>query len=101
MPYPYFLHERAHEEYIGAYEWYEVKSNGLGNKFMKSVEKKLQQIAEHPEYYNKRHGNFREAKIENFPYMVVFEFYKNKQLIHISAIYHSKRNPKRKYRRKK
>ncbi len=23
MPYPYLLHEKAHEEYIEAYEWYE------------------------------------------------------------------------------
>jgi plasmid stabilization system protein ParE len=68
---------------------------------MNAVEKKLQEIAAHPEYYNKKHGNFREVKVADFPYMIVYEFYKNKSLIHISAIHHSKRNPKRKYRRKK
>ena len=98
----YRLHEQAYEEYIEAYEWYEQKQKGLGDRFMNSVEKKLQQINEHPEYFGKRqNSNFREAKVENFPYMIVYEFFNRKQLIHIAAIYHSKRNPKRKYRRLK
>ena len=101
MPYPYTLHEQAHDEYIDAYEWYEEKTEGLGKKFMDCVERKLQQISDHPEYYSKKHGNFREAKVYNFPFTIVYEFYKNKQSIHISAVYHVKRNPKRKYRRKK
>ena len=67
---------------------------------MKSVEKRLQQIGEHPEYYSKKQNtNFREVKVESFPYMIVYEFFKRKQLIHIAAIYHSKRNPKKKYRK--
>jgi plasmid stabilization system protein ParE len=92
------LHEKAHHEYIEAYVWYELKQTGLGERFMSSVEKKLQQIVEHPEHYGKRNGNYREAKVENFPFMIVYEFFKSKQLIHIAAIYHGKRNPKLKYR---
>ena len=101
MGYPYRLHELAHEEYIESYEWYELRQKGLGDRFMNAVEKRLHQISEHPEYYSKRHSNFREAKVPNFPYMIVFEFLKRKKQIHIAAIYHSKRNPKRKYRRRK
>ncbi len=99
MPYPYLLHEKAHEEYIEAYEWYEEKQKGLGDRFMNQVERKLYQISEHPEYYGKRQNNYREAKVENFPFVIVYEFLGKKKLIHISAIYHSKRNPKKKYRR--
>jgi plasmid stabilization system protein ParE len=100
MAYPYRLNEQAHEEYIEAYGWYEQKQKGLGSTFMNNVEKRLQQISEHPEYYSKKHSsNFREAKVESFPYMIVYEFFKRKQLIHIAAIYHSKRNPRTKYRR--
>jgi plasmid stabilization system protein ParE len=102
MAYTYRLHEQAHEEYIEAYSWYEEKQRGLGARFMNSVEKRLQQISEYPEYFGKRQrSNFREAKVENFPYMIVYEFFKQKQMIHIAAIYHNKRNPKRKYRRLK
>ncbi|MBD0296055.1 MAG: type II toxin-antitoxin system RelE/ParE family toxin [Flavisolibacter sp.] len=100
MAYPYRLNEQAYEEYIAAYEWYELKHIGLGKHFMESVEKKLRQISEHPEYYSRKQENFRVAKIENFPFVIVYEFLKRKQLIHIAAIYHNKRNPKRRYRRK-
>lgn len=99
MAYPLELHEEAHEEYIEAYAWYEKKQKGLGDRFMNSVEKRLRQISEHPEYYSrKQNSNYREVKVESFPYMTVYEFFLRKKLIHIAAIYHSKRNPKRKYR---
>ena len=102
MAYSYRLHEQAHEEYIEAYVWYEEKQKGLGERFMNSVGKRLQQISEHPEFYGKKQNtNFREVKVENFPYMIAYEFCKRKQLIHIATIYHGKRNPKRKYRRLK
>ena len=79
MAFQYRLHERAHEEYIEAHRWYEQKQKGLGDRFMNSVEKRLQQISEHPEYYGKRKNtNFREAKVENFPYVIVYEFFKRK-----------------------
>ncbi len=42
MAFPYRLNQQAHEEYIEAYEWYEEKQSGLGNRFMESVEKRLQ-----------------------------------------------------------
>jgi plasmid stabilization system protein ParE len=99
MALPYQLHEKAYHEYIEAYEWYERKQEGLGNRFMNNVEKRIQQISEHPYYYSNKHGNYREAKVEDFPYLIVYEVFKQKQLIHIAAIYHGKRNPKSKYRR--
>lgn len=56
MTYPYRLHEQANDEYINAYEWYEEKQKGLGERFMNSVEKRFCQISEHPEYYSKIQG---------------------------------------------
>lgn len=73
MAYRYLLNVKAYEEYIETYEWYELKQTGLGDRFMHSVENRLIQISEHPEYFGKRQGNFREAKVENFPYMIVYE----------------------------
>jgi plasmid stabilization system protein ParE len=99
--YTYLLNEMAHDEFIAAGEWYESKQTGLGVRFMECVERRLLQISEHPEFYGKKKGNYREAKVENFPYNIVYEFFKRKQLIHIAAIYHSKRNPIRKYRKMK
>ena len=101
MGFTYRFNELAHKEYIEAFEWYELSQPGLGDRFMNCVEKKLSQISDHPEYYSKKDGNFRETKVENFPYIIAFEFFKRKELIHIAAIYHSRRNPKRKYRKMK
>ncbi len=73
MAFPYRLNQQAHEEYIEAYEWYEEKQSGLNNRFMESVEKRLQQVSEHPKYFGRRKSNrFREAKVEHFPYMIVY-----------------------------
>jgi hypothetical protein len=99
MAFPYKIHQEAHEEYIQAYEWYEIKQNGLGDKFMHAVEKRLQQISEHPEYYGILPGKFRQVKIEGFPFIIAYEFFKKRKLIHIASIYHVKRNPRKKYRR--
>lgn len=102
MPFSLRLNEQAHEEFIQAYEWYEEKRAGLGIQFLTSVEKRLQQISENPGYFGiRKSARYREAKIEHFPYMIVYEFFKQKGIVHIAAIYHSSRNPKRKYRRMK
>ena len=102
MAYQLKLHERAYEEYIQAYEWYEQRRIGLGEKFSIKVEEKLSQIIQNPQFYSKRQdNNFREVKVENFPYLIVYEIFDRKDLIHIAAIYHYKRNPKRKYRKLK
>lgn len=98
MAYLFKLNQQAYQEYIKAYEWYELKQKGLGAKFMYAIEKRLNQILQHPEYYSKQYKNYREVKVENFPYMIVYEIFNLKQIIHIAAIHHSKRNPKQKYR---
>ena len=89
----------AHDEYIEAYEWYELRQKGLGEKYMNAVEKCLSQIQQHPTYCGKKAHHYRKLKVPNFPYMVVYQFFKRKQLIYVTAIYHAKRNPKGKYRR--
>lgn len=101
MAYVLRLHEKAYEEYIAAYEWYEMCRQGLGDRFMNCVEERLQQISENPEYFGKRQGNYRAVKVQHFPYLIVYEIFKKKELIHIAAIYHGRRNPKRKFRKLK
>jgi hypothetical protein len=70
MSYPLKLHEKAHHEYIAAYEWYELKQTGLGNRFMESVENMLNRISEHPEYFGKRESHYREVKVPDFPFII-------------------------------
>jgi len=95
------LHEFAHREYIEAYNWYELKKEGLGERFMDAVERKLNQISEHPEYFSKRKSDFRETKVSGFPYAIVYECLPRKKVIHVAAIYHSKPNPQTKISQEK
>lgn len=99
MAYPSKFHEKAHFDYIEAYEWYELKQPGLGDKFMEATEKQLMRVSEHPEYFSHVYKNFRHAKIQGFPYIIVYEFFPKRKLSHVAAIHHSKRNPKHKFRR--
>jgi hypothetical protein len=61
MAYPYRFNQFSYNEYIEAFDWYEIKQQGLGIRFMNSVESKLLQISLHPEYYGRRDRKFRET----------------------------------------
>jgi len=100
MTYTYYLHPLALEEYSEAYIWYESKEVGVGERFMKAVRLKIEEIIVHPETYGSRdRKEFREAKVDYFPYLIVYKIKKRKGQIYISSIYHTSRDPRKKYRR--
>jgi len=72
MSYTYRLHPLTKQDYDEAYEWYEDKQKGLGERFLKPVRKKIEEIVLHPEAYgSKANKKFREAEVDIFPYLVV------------------------------
>jgi plasmid stabilization system protein ParE len=94
------FHPQAEAEYLESVLWYEQQAKGLGLRFMEAVRARLAAIAEHPEHYARKHGKFREVAVDGtFPFLIIFvvEFPGE---IFISSVFHSSRNPKRKYRRK-
>jgi len=93
------LHKEAYEEYIDAYYWYEKKNSDLGKRFMNTVDKKIQQIKQNPECYSITLHNYIQAKVEYFPYVIVYNYFPKRNLVFISSIYHNSRNPKHKYRK--
>ena len=72
---PYKLHEKAHFEFIESYQWYELRQKELGDRFMNCVQERLNQISNQPELFPKKHLNFREVKVKNFPYSIVYEYF--------------------------
>jgi hypothetical protein len=54
MSYTYRLHPHTNQEYNEAYEWYEYKQKGLGERFLKSVRKKIEEIVLHPDAYGSK-----------------------------------------------
>lgn len=100
MSFQLLFHPKAEEEYIEAYRWYEDEQKGIGERFEKFVEQKIRDIISFPERYGFSKAGYREASVDVFPYTIVYKVLKKKKLIYISAIYHSKRNPKYKYRKR-
>ncbi len=99
MSYRIVFHKKAEEEYSYGFAWYESEKSGLGERFEDEIERILNQLLTNPEIYSICKGSYREAVANVFPYSVVYKVYKQKGLIYISAVYHTRRNPKYKYRK--
>ncbi len=99
MSYQLIFHPLAEREYFDAYQWYENKQEGLGDRFEKMVEIRLQEIVKYPENYGISKARYRETSIKDFPYRIVYKLNKKMGIIYISSIYHTGRNPKYKYRK--
>jgi mRNA-degrading endonuclease RelE of RelBE toxin-antitoxin system len=99
MSYHIELHPGALEELEDSYQWYEERSEGLGVRFMASINKRLNEIAHHPERFAKKKGNYREVRIEVFPYVIIYEVLKKRRIVFVSYIFHAKRNTRLKYKR--
>ena len=100
MSYTYRLHLLTKQDYDEAYEWYEDKQKGLGERFLKAVRKKIEEIVLHAEAYSsKSNKRFREARVDFFPYLIVYKINKRKKEIYISSIHHAKKHPDKKYKK--
>lgn len=93
------LHPKAVEELTETFQWYEERSEGLGSRFIASVNKRLDELAEQPDRYAKKKGNFREVATDVFPYIIIYEILQKKRIVLVSYIFHTKRNPTLKYKR--
>ncbi len=52
MPYQLIIREEAYLEIIEAYNYYQSKSPGLGERFISELLKRYEEIANHPEHYS-------------------------------------------------
>jgi toxin ParE1/3/4 len=93
--------EEADKEFQEAVQWYENQAAGLGIKFIDVIRNKLEFIKKHPEKNPKRKGQFREAVVRVFPFTIIYTLYKKEGLITVNSIFHSSRNPNKKYKRRK
>ena len=100
MSYACRFHPLTKQDFDEAYAWYENRQNGLGERFLSAVRKKIEEITLHPEMFGSRSNKkFREVQIAIFPYMIVYKINKRKKDIYISSIHHAKKHPRKKYRK--
>ncbi|MCR8559246.1 type II toxin-antitoxin system RelE/ParE family toxin [Mucilaginibacter sp. BJC16-A38] len=96
MSYTVDLSFRARRELVESRNWYEEKQPGLGRRFVHEVFAKVHLIENNPEHYPRKKG-FHEAKIDVFPFLIVYKSFKSSNMIIIISIFHMSRHPKKKY----
>lgn len=85
------IHELAAKEFDDAIEWYELQSNGLGERFKNAVTSQIEKIKTHPSWYLIEDGEIYKAYVPKFPFKILFTFKNN--TITIWAIAHMHRKP--------
>jgi plasmid stabilization system protein ParE len=98
MKYKFVFLQRASDEVIEIYRWYEEQQKGLGLNFLNVLEKYKTGIANNPEQFKKTYKHFREVFIHTFPFMIVYYIKKKEKEIIIVSVFHTSRNPKKKYK---
>jgi len=86
-----FLPE-VEDDAISGYSWYETKSPGLGEEFLRMLYACSGDISRTPLLYPKVHHEFRRCLLRRFPYAVYFTI-NNEQII-IAGVFHSARDPR-------
>jgi toxin ParE1/3/4 len=87
----HFLPEVA-EEVIGGYVWYEGKSPGLGDEFLRIFFAGAGEIKQNPLLSPKVHNEFRRRLLRRFPYAIYFVI-KDDQII-VFGLFHCARDPR-------
>ena len=100
MSYRLDFHKDVAEDYQEAYTWYENAKEGLGERFLKMVRVKLEQIAKNPEAFSqKTKSGYRAAAVEIFPYIIVYKLYKKKKVVFVNSVIHQKKHPRKRTRK--
>jgi toxin ParE1/3/4 len=86
-----FLPE-VEQDAIGGYVWYESKSPGLGEEFLRIFYACAGDIPKNPLLYPKVHGEFRRRLLRRFPYAIYFVV-KNDHVI-VFGLFHCARDPR-------
>jgi len=66
-----FLPE-VEEDAINGYVWYETKSSGLGEDFLRMFYASINELPTNPLLYPKVHRDFRRRLLRRFPYAIYF-----------------------------
>lgn len=92
------IEEQAREDLQDAISWYETQQEQLGVRLIMEVRKAIQLIVKNPKHYKKVAKEYRQLKIDIFPYIIIYEYINEKVVVY--RIFHTSRNPKHKYRAK-
>jgi plasmid stabilization system protein ParE len=85
------FNEMARDEFNDAAEYYELRAEGLGERFRNEVKKAVRRIAEYPETWTVETGDVRKYLLHKFPYKILYSI--EADHIFIIAVAHQHRKP--------
>ncbi|MBU2510409.1 type II toxin-antitoxin system RelE/ParE family toxin [bacterium] len=80
------------DDLFNAYSWYESKSKGLGEEFIRLFYALSSEISRNPLMYQKIHGEIRRKLLRRFPYGIYFITVDD--IVKIVGLFNCARNPK-------
>jgi plasmid stabilization system protein ParE len=100
MPEPYIIvfQPGAAGDIDDAYHWYEEQQAGLGELFLKELVTYYKKLEQNPEIFSKATKRYRQAILDRFPYVIIYEITKNE--IHIYSVFHTSRSPREKFKKR-
>lgn len=84
-------HPDAFEEMVEAAIFYEEHQEGLGGRFLDTIEHSLTKISNHPTIWRADQRGRRKYRVKQFPYLLIYKI--SQETIYILAVAHTSRRP--------
>jgi plasmid stabilization system protein ParE len=88
---------RAQKEVVESWNWYEDRQIGLGDRFVKELTERIRIIEQTPSRHPTKYKSYKETQVPVFPFLIIYRINKKKKIIRIVSIFHTYRNPEKKY----
>ncbi|NER08882.1 MAG: type II toxin-antitoxin system RelE/ParE family toxin [Okeania sp. SIO3C4] len=76
-----------------AYDWYEMKREGLGRLFLFSIDDVVLLLKNNPYQFMKIYKEVRRAVTKKFPYALFYRIKEDEYLVEILAVRHQAQDP--------
>ncbi|MEP6465570.1 MAG: type II toxin-antitoxin system RelE/ParE family toxin [Parafilimonas sp.] len=91
MEYSIILCDEAKQDILEITKWYDLKSIGLGDRFIEYLDEAVSKLSKNPGAYSFLYDEVRKIRLKKFPYIIFYKTHKQGVLIY--GIIHTKRNP--------
>jgi len=92
------FHSQIEEQLSEIMFWYDDHRPGLGDFFIEKFDDSIKYIADFPEAVEIKRKKYRIVKIDNFPYVIVFEL--RRLRVDVLSVTHTSRHPGMRFKRK-
>lgn len=97
MAYLLEIKYEAKKDIVKGAVWYRKKSTGLDVKFITWVEEAIERIMQNPDSGTRFYKDFRQCRVQKFPYIIVYEIEVTKIIIY--KVFNTWQNPRKKLQR--